>query len=327
MPHKMKGSLFLPIGLFLGLLLLGGCGSSSNSVTSVDPAAGGSVHPAGWLPEGHALTAETNLTPCTTCHGADLLGGITGVSCLECHIGTVTTVHPVTYSNYTWVPAGHSEYVGPNGTTNGTTACSNIYCHAADLSGVANSGPSCTSCHLGGVFSVHPATFNNFTWAPEGHAAYVGPNGTTNGTTACSNILCHAADLSGVADSGPSCTSCHLGGVFSVHPATFNNYTWVPAGHSEYVNINGTTACSNILCHAADLSGVANSGPSCTSCHIGTATTVHPAGWDTNALLHGQYVASNGTSACSNIYCHGANLTGVAASGPSCFSCHAFSLP
>jgi hypothetical protein len=201
------------------------------------------------------------LTSCTTCHGSDLTGGIAGVSCTECHIGTATTVHPV--------------------------------------------------------------SFNNFTWAPAGHAAYVG----TNGNSACSNIYCHAADLSGVADSGPSCTSCHIGGVGAVHPDPFNTFAWVPAGHSAYVQINGNTSCSNILCHAADLSGVADSGPSCTSCHIGGVSSVHPVEWTGNILLHESYVESNGTSSCRNAVCHGANLTGVSNSGPSCFTCHTFALP
>ncbi len=319
----MKVNLFLRAGLLsgilLGLFLIGGCGSKSNSVTSADPATGGEVHPGNWLPAAHAISAGTDLTPCTTCHGSDLLGGITGVSCLACHIGTVTTEHPVDYSNYAWAPAGHSKYVG----VNGNSSCANIYCHAADLSGVASSGPSCTSCHLGGAGAVHPVAYNKDTWAPAGHSEYVGANGNSS----CANILCHAADLSGVANSGPSCTSCHLGGAGAVHPANVNSAPWAPLGHSEYVLTNGTNTCSNILCHAANLSGVSGSGPSCTSCHIGTATTVHPAGWDTNALLHGQYVASNGTSSCRNTLCHGANLTGVSTSGYSCFSCHNFSLP
>lgn len=249
------------MGLLTGMLFLWGCGSSATNSDVVRDPATGADHPADWLPLQHALSAESDLTPCTTCHGSDLSGGITGVSCTQCHIGTATTEHPVSFDNYSWVPKGHSLY--------------------AD----------------------------------------------SNGTTSCSNVYCHGSDLSGVAQSGPSCTSCHIGGVTSVHPANYNGNAWVPAAHSIYVDANGNSSCSNIYCHGADLSGVTDSGPSCTSCHLGGVGAVHPAGWETNDLLHGQYVEANGTGACSNAVCHGTTLTGVPLSGPSCFSCHNFPLP
>jgi hypothetical protein len=251
---QMKRNLFLLIGLLLGLFLLGGCGSSSNSVTARDPATG-TGHQAGWLPVGHSTSAKSDLTPCTTCHGGDLSGGIAKVSCTQCHLGSSTAVHPATWINYAWAPAGHAAYVG----TKGNSACANIYCHGADLSGVDSSGPSCTSCHLGGVGSVHPQA-----WGSKAYlycASYVG----NNGTTACANIYCHGADLSGVANSGPSCsTACHMGIESSVHPQSWDNDILL---HATYVNTNGTSSCRNTVCHGADLKGVDGSGVSCFTCH------------------------------------------------------------
>ena len=253
MPQMRK--LFIAAGLLCGILFSWGCGSSTNSVTARDPATS-AAHQAGWLPAGHAASAQSDLTPCTTCHGSDLSGGISGVSCTKCHIGSTTTVHPASVNSYPWAPAGHASYV----VSNGNSSCSNTYCHGSDLSGVTDSGPSCTSCHIGGAASVHPANYNSSSWVPGGHASYVGANGNSS----CANIYCHAADLSGVANSGPSCTSCHIGGTGSVHPSAWASNLLL---HGSYANTNGTAACRNAVCHGSDLRGVAQSGPSCYTCH------------------------------------------------------------
>jgi hypothetical protein len=57
---------------------------------------------------------------------------------------------------------------------------------------------------------------------------------------------------------------------------------------------------------------------------MGGVLSVHPAGWDTNILLHRDYVASNGSTSCRVSVCHGADLQGVFLSGPSCGTCHPF---
>ncbi len=332
--------------------------SSGNDKSPVSPDTG--THPAGWLPVAHSQAAASDLTSCKSCHGNDLAGGIAGVSCTSCHLGSPTSVHPTD-----WAPvyAAHGPYVDAKG----TTACSNQYCHGTGLTGVAGSGPSCTACHLGSPTSVHPTD-----WAPvyTAHGPYV----DAKGTTACSNQYCHGTGLTGVAGSGPSCTLCHLGGPTSVHPSDWdpiytthgpyvdanttarcaNQYchglnltgvpssgpsctschiggitsghpsNWVPiySTHGPYVDANGTSSCANESCHGQQLTGVAGSGPSCTACHLGSPTSIHPTNWVPAYATHGPYVDSNGTTACSNQYCHGPQLTGVTASGPSCTSCH-----
>ncbi len=105
----------------------------------------------------------------------------------------------------------------------------------------------------------------------------------------------------------------------SVHPAD-----WLPAGHmiAAEDNLNGCTQC-----HGQDLVSGGISKVSCTSCHIGGPTAVHPATFNGVLWLnggHGQYVAANGTGSCRNVWCHGNNLEGVAQSGPSCRECHSF---
>jgi predicted CxxxxCH...CXXCH cytochrome family protein len=264
-------------------------------------------HAANWLPAAHMAAATSDLDSCSACHGADFNGGISGVSCTACHLGSSTSVHPAN-----WIPVYSTH--GPYVNTNSTNACANRYCHGSSLTGVPNSGPSCTLCHLGSPTSVHPAD-----WVPvySTHGPYV----KANSTSACANQYCHGLSLTGVANSGPSCTSCHLGGLTSGHPAD-----WVPvySTHGPYATANGTNSCSNQYCHGTTLTGAPDSGPSCTLCHLGSPTSVHPADWVPVYSTHGPYVNTSptGTSACANQYCHGPSLTGVPDSGPSCTSCH-----
>ncbi len=250
---RIKKKSFIPaLILFAGLLFVtSACGSSTPNPKSEFNADSG-AHAAGWLPAGHMVAAQADMTTCAQCHGSDYSGGIANVSCTQCHLGGASSVHPTVWGQLT--ATAHGAYV-QNGVY---TACANAYCHGTTLSGVANSGPSCTSCHLGGIGAVHPLDWGAFTYIE--HAVYV----NASGTMACQNADCHGTSLTGVAGGGPSCTSCHIGGATSVHPATWNNNILL---HGYYVNSNGSSVCANAVCHGTDLTGVAGSGPSCTSCH------------------------------------------------------------
>ncbi len=355
----IKARQVLPVYFCTLVLSLAGCGSSERNDQSVfDPETG--RHMKDWMPTAHMTAAKSDPAACTDCHGADYKGGIAGVSCTSCHLGGPSAVHPSdwkpvysTHGAYVktnnagacsnqychgpslagvaksgpsctschlggptaihpsdWTPVYSTH--GPYAKTNTTGACSNQYCHGTSLSGVADSGPSCTLCHLGGPTSIHPAD-----WTPvySAHGPYV----KANSTGACASQYCHGLSLTGVAGSGPSCTSCHLGGLTSGHPT---DWTPIYSTHGPYVKANGTGACANQYCHGASLTGVADSGPSCTLCHIGGPTSIHPTDWTPAYSTHGPYAAANGTVSCANQYCHGASLTGVADSGPSCTSCH-----
>ena len=186
------------------MLALAGCGDkNTQSVFSADS---GGAHVAGWLPGGHKAAATTNIDSCTECHGSDFSGGISQIACTKCHLGDQQDVHPLTWGDLAY--ARHPSYVSQNG----TTACANIYCHGANLTGVASSGPSCSSCHIGGPTAVHSwTTFNDFsTGRLPRHGQYAG----TNGTAACRNAVCHGANLQGATLSGPPCSECHPGVTF-----------------------------------------------------------------------------------------------------------------
>jgi hypothetical protein len=251
MSQITKTSLTFAFLLLLSVVTLAGCGNS-NSQSNFDSSTG--KHPSGWLPDGHMTVAKASLETCTQCHGADYSGGISKIACTDCHIGNQQSIHPTS-----WGPFGfilHADYVNTN--TNST--CANALCHGAQLNGVGGTGPSCTSCHMGGVASMHPLWG---TPAYATHGSFVKNN--SNDTSGCANAKCHGTNLDGAGGAGPSCTSCHMGGVASVHPAEWNgNKVGLHKTRAGYTNYD---SCRNIVCHGAALEGVYLSGHSCYACH------------------------------------------------------------
>jgi hypothetical protein len=124
-------------------------------------------------------------------------------------MGDQQNVHPLDWGYLAY--AKHSDYV----TQNGIASCNNVYCHGTSLTGVTSSGPSCSSCHLGGPMQVHPGSytdkqtdFDNWatnTTSSNFHGTYV----ATNGVNSCENAVCHGTNLQGVTNSGESCQACH----------------------------------------------------------------------------------------------------------------------
>jgi hypothetical protein len=192
--QKMHKNLMFPFLLFLIMAAAAGCGDSNPAVT-FDPDTG---HPSGWFSSSHEAAAEDNPDSCTECHGKALEGGISGVGCTGCHMGGIDSYHPDTWGASTYHL--HDDYV----LANGTAECSNVACHGTYLGGVPGSGPSCTSCHMGGVTSVHPATWTNGAFLD--HRDYV----DNNGDTACRNATCHGINLEGDPNTlAPRCNNCH----------------------------------------------------------------------------------------------------------------------
>jgi hypothetical protein len=108
-------------------------------------------------------------------------------------------------------------------------------------------------------------------------------------------------------------------------PADFNANAgthpsgWIPTDHMTAAKANVQT-CAD--CHGADYRG-GISKIACTKCHLGNQNSVHPTAWGIQTYaFHGDYVKLNGTTACANALCHGANLDGVGGTGPSCTQCH-----
>lgn len=206
----------LAFGLLLsaGLYSLSGCGDQ-NSRSDLDPYTG--KHSGSWSVD-HAPVAKADPESCTECHGSDFSGGISRVACTQCHMESVRAPHP-SFWNYTstqptawgtYAYGLHARYVR----INGTAKCANASCHGAALDGAQASGPSCSSCHMGGPASAHPADWKvkltptieakEPTVLPD-HGAYI----NANGLASCKTAVCHGNQLQGVFLGGPACTMCH----------------------------------------------------------------------------------------------------------------------
>ncbi len=282
---QIKTQQVISVCFFMLFISLGGC-SERNDQAAFDTNTG---HANDWLPAGHMAAARSDSGSCSTCHGGDFEGGISRISCTLCHLGGPTTVHPSD-----WVPMYSTH--GPYVKTNGTSACSSQYCHGPSLTGVADSGPSCTSCHMGGAMQIHPAAWLGDACSNHGSYAY------TNGTAGCANAACHGANLGGVSQSGPSCTQCH-------NPIPDSNQ----CNYCHGLPPNGTAYPNNAGKHAKHMQ---LNGVSCGTCHNRSCdqhangiveVSIDPVYNARTGIA--SFNTSSSAKTCSEISCHGGPRT------------------
>ncbi len=100
-------------------------------------------HPEEWNTAGiesfhGSKVLEVGYMSCKSCHGIDLDGGRTEVSCFKCH---QTYPHPLEW-NYITDENFHGKYIEKN--NDGATYCKG--CHGSNYAG-GRSGVSCYACH------------------------------------------------------------------------------------------------------------------------------------------------------------------------------------
>lgn len=245
-------------------LTIGGCGDK-NPQANFNADSG--QHLAGW-DLAHKTAGTTDLESCFECHGDSLEGGISKVSCTQCHLGSAGAVHPLNWGQYAY--ARHKAFVNAEKSAtdpSGTAKCT--VCHGPALAGLGAAPACATACHLGGVSGKHPAVWTQYT----SHANYMIGIGYAPAT--CSTVTCHGTDSKGVFLSGPSCFSCHpadptdLAPVPDKHPhnmaATWNTTPKVAGGHGYYTinTLNGDiSSCNTSICH-----GTGGPAPACNGCH------------------------------------------------------------
>jgi predicted CxxxxCH...CXXCH cytochrome family protein len=244
------------------------------------------AHPAGWKdPASHGHAANQDLASCRQCHGADLAGGTSGVSCDACH---ATSGHAGWKTECTFChgdAARAANQAAPPLGTQGETQTTDraVGAHQKHLAGGAiGNAVACTDCHLvptdiGHVDGAATVTFG--AGAKQG-----GASPTWNGTS-CAASYCHGGTLNAGGSKptpswtgGPAeaaCGACHL----------------VPPASASHSGVSATTNCGN--CHtgydcttgnlaackvdkASHIDGNLDvSGLGCTSCH-GSATNMAP---------------------------------------------------
>ena len=330
------GSQFVKCATMMALaFVLWSCSSANDSAPAFNASG---QHPAGWY-FSHRAAALIDQSQCTQCHGLDLLGGISKVSCSNdsfngqvCHVG-----HPQGWRD----PLQHgAKAKAQPGIFSGFASCQN--CHGAGFAG-GTSGVSCFipsrngfSCH--GVNAPHsPAR-----WLTDPSPTHTNTVDDAGGSNAAVCALCHTTGTAGK----PSCfnnTLCH--GV----PASGVGHTLPYAQPKRH----GGSAMSNLIycqsCHSNNPTGGAGSNPrfnvphgrlvnGCEDCHLpfaahpptlltlpavfGNITTFNPLG--TPWYQHCE-TSPSGFDGCR--LCHGAALGGGPNGAVACTSCHKNRVP
>jgi len=259
-------------------------------------------HPLGqtWLDKNsqtfHGNAATADVVSCQPCHGSDLLGGSSGVSCSACHFGP----------SGSRVPAGQNWSHGSiphNSLTPYTATCNQ--CHDQNRL-YGNAPATCHDCHAEATHPLGQAWLDKTSSSFHGSAAQADVD---------SCAVCHGSDFQG-GSAGRSCYECHFGPTGSKNPP--NEGTW-SHGTTPHNSANFTAAiaiCNQ--CHTT--SRLYNNGPN--SCHDCHGSGGHPVGqvWldSASASFHGD-AATADLNSCRT--CHGTNLDGGSA-GVSCETCH-----
>ncbi len=310
--------------LLVAFAAISGCGSNHSS--------GGLSSPPDWvvLPSGgqHAKSAtrdyiaESESIPCMECHGADLSGGTSQVSCFEnpagCHHGPVSG----------WIatsPAAQNHGVSAKQAPGSSGFVSCQICHGRFFTGGA-SKLSCFPCHE--VNAPHPAR-------PWHGPTYTHIDTNTENAPVC--VLCHFPGspnnpsnhpfTPAAAETPPGCfnsTLCH-GDTAAPHAV---GTAWLDPGPQ----FHGLTAKQDLSycqeCHGTPGTTLFNGGIASTSCQTSTCharAKAHPIPWHQAPQLFPAYAAShrdsgNGSVACAICHKTDGPGTGPDPNAPSCFS-------
>jgi len=250
MKHTKPLWIFFPL-LALALIIV----MMSCKTVKEQPALG--PHPEGWMDPAsanfHGIPAQRDTDDCRQCHGQDLHGGSSGVSCYQCH---ATFPHPAD-----WMDTTSSGFHGVFSRQDSNKTC--VTCHGADYRG-GISGVSCRGCH-----------------APYPHAdnppdtSWVGPlvaDTVFHGWFAMSDTAgpgvgctpCHGADFHGTSRA-PACYDCHS----VLHIGVSNEDTSTHRAFVASKNWKITKVCA--VCHDSTFNGgraaSVDSAAVCQQCH------------------------------------------------------------
>jgi predicted CxxxxCH...CXXCH cytochrome family protein len=283
--------------LLLASLLAVGCSSGNeNSGLNLVDAQGN--HPQNFLST-HPARAQHDGGLCTACHGDDLRGGISGVSCFSasrngvgCHANG-PAFHPASWLNKTAGPGFHGAAYTGNALIRGL-ACTG--CHEP-----ATSSYNCLECHFNEGGTQRVPTGSVYVHGSIGGHGVFGPLDAPNAATSVC-INCHATNNRFGHMPQPFCHNCHSPAPPSYHPAGWAS----PDSHGTAATAapslsSGLENCR--ACHGSNFSG-GSVGISCFPCH-GVNAPHSPAPW-----------RISGGSARTHTNADGGNA-------PACFLCHA----
>ncbi len=259
-------------------------GATSECNGTVDTSTTGGHHPPGFDdPAVHGPEATCQTETCTECHGDDLSGGTSGVSCDSCHASGWRTdcvyCHGGT-DNTTGAPPsnflGSASALFPEHTS-----------HVEENNHIA--WDDCTQCHTRPTDVLSPGHFlvgdTTGCVAELDFAAGLSRAGTYGGSGSCTNLYCHS---NGQSSTSVNTTAARTGttyGCDGCHGAASNEWRGLSGEHEKHegeancvdchsATISGNTTISNVANHVdgekdvAMPSGITWSGGRCTgTCH------------------------------------------------------------
>jgi len=254
--------------LLIALMAFAGCGTS-NDQASFDADAG--KHASDWVYAKHAAASNVDINSCMECHGSDLAGGLSGVSCGQCHLNG----SPLTMTGCT---SCHGK------PPTGTVAPNRSLSHPAH-NALPNVSNVCDSCHSGAGTS----TVNHYNGAVDVMflSVYNAKSGAAvrNADGTCSKVSCHGGQTTptwsyGIIDVNTQCTACHAYG-------TAEDNSFSSGRHNSHVSTYGFV-CTK--CH--DTAKLATSHFT----SLNTSTMEGPASATLNSSL--TYTGGSCTPAC-----------------------------
>jgi predicted CxxxxCH...CXXCH cytochrome family protein len=324
---KIFSSLVLRPSFFVLLLtimlFLAGCSrSNKNAVFDADSG----KHPENWY-TAHRATYKADPNVCYECHGTDLKGGKSAISCFSASVDGLSchAIGPLGHAAGWGDPANHgaaAKAAANPVTPSGLSICQ--ACHGADFSG-GDADQSCFTCH--GANAPHAVPWLTGTYT----------HTTADPSNAVTCAQCHAnGQNSPIAAPTPAAPAGTAPGCFNAtlcHAQVGHPSGWqAPAAHGAAAKAapdqaagTGFTTCQE--CHATDFSG-GIAGQSCFTCH-GVAAP-HAVPWISGTRTHTTTDPLNAT-ACAQCHANGNNSpiqpspAAPAGTAPGCFNatlCH-----
>lgn len=269
------------VAIMVLLIISFGCSKANDNAPSINPVTG--KHPKGWaVADSGGLHPDAYIagpSACYECHGKNMDGGISGVSCFSSSYNGINC-HPGGPDNHTagWsAPTAHGTSAkAPSLGRDGLIHCQD--CHGVDYAG-GSSGKSCLNaagCHGAGVMAPH---------SPKPWLSSIG--GRTHTSSDASNAAacasCHTAGANSSRKPSPAAPARTLAGCFNNtlchgvegHPQGWN----LPSAHGAAAlapagGDKGFAACTT--CHGAKYDG-GTAQQSClntSGCH--TVNAPHP---------------------------------------------------
>jgi hypothetical protein len=293
-----------------GLLLVAGFALSacSTSRTTGSLADASGKHPSSFV-DAHPSYARPDGAACTECHGDDLRGGISKVSCFSASLNGVAC-HPAG-------PAFHpSDWLNKTSANfHGTAFTNNVLVRDLPCSACHDPGDPalyiCLDCHFTQEGRRVPQGSTYTHGQIPGHTTFGPLDALNDNTSVC--VRCHETNNLFGHMPQPFCHNCHSpapGG--GGHPAGWND----PGSHGVAAKAapgasTGFGTCQ--VCHGAgqDFAG-GSSGVSCTNnpdaaCHGSTVASPHPSQWRSEDTYTHTNTAAGNASACAFCHTAGAN--------------------